>query len=45
MYLFIFYDLSVVCYISDRVGVMYFGKMMELIGKYEFYDNLFYLYI
>ncbi|MFQ3543706.1 dipeptide ABC transporter ATP-binding protein [Halobacillus rhizosphaerae] len=38
-YLFIAHDLSVVQYISDRVGVMYLGQMMELSESDELYEN------
>ncbi|MBC7087802.1 MAG: ATP-binding cassette domain-containing protein [Tissierellales bacterium] len=38
-YLFIAHDLSMVRYISDRVGVMYLGMMMELAKSEELYDN------
>lgn len=38
-YLFIAHDLSMVRYISDRVGVMYLGQMMELADSEELYEN------
>jgi len=38
-YLFIAHDLSMVKYISDRIGVMYFGKMVELAPAEELYKN------
>lgn len=37
--LFIAHDLSMVRYISDRVGVMYLGRMMELSESDELYEN------
>ena len=38
-YLFISHDLSVVKYLSDRIGVMYLGKIMEIAEKAEFFNN------
>ena len=37
--LFIAHDLSVVKYFSDRIGVMYYGKMVELADSDELFAN------
>ena len=38
-YVFISHNMSVVRYISDRVGVMYLGHLVELAGTEELYNN------
>ena len=42
--LFIAHDLSVVKYFSDRIGVMYYGKMVELADSDELFRHPFHPY-
>ncbi|HZK18277.1 MAG TPA: oligopeptide/dipeptide ABC transporter ATP-binding protein [Clostridia bacterium] len=38
-YLFIAHDLTMIRYISDRIGVMYLGKLVELADRDQLYKN------
>ncbi|MBA2940278.1 ATP-binding cassette domain-containing protein [Paenibacillus sp. CGMCC 1.16610] len=43
-YLFVSHDMSVVKHISDRIMVMYLGKVVELASKQEFFSNTLHPY-
>lgn len=39
-YLFISHNLSVIRHVSDRIGVMYLGRLVEIAPKAELYNNV-----
>lgn len=43
-YLFISHDLGIVKHISNRIAVMYLGRIVELAGKKEIFDNTMHPY-
>ncbi|MDR1539708.1 MAG: ABC transporter ATP-binding protein [Clostridiales bacterium] len=43
-YLFISHNLSVVKFASDRIGVMYFGRIIEIAEKRELFSNVLHPY-
>ena len=43
-YLFISHNLSVIKFISDRIGVMYFGRLVELASKEALFDRVLHPY-
>ncbi len=43
-YLFISHNLAVVKFVSDRIGVMYFGNLVEMAETRELFDNVLHPY-
>jgi oligopeptide/dipeptide ABC transporter ATP-binding protein len=43
-YMFISHNLAVVKFMSDRIGVMYFGRIVELSAKAELFENVLHPY-
>lgn len=43
-YLFISHNLSVIKFVSDRIGVMYFGRLVELAEEGELFRNVLHPY-